>query len=40
MRRSARRFRPLFLAIGFLALIVVVWEGAKFIGGDPWRLGA
>jgi NitT/TauT family transport system permease protein len=21
----------------FLALILVVWEGLKFIGGDPWR---
>jgi NitT/TauT family transport system permease protein len=40
MRRSARRARPVFLALGFLALIVVAWEGAKFIGGDPWRLGA
>ena len=40
MRRSARRLRPLFLAVAFLALIVVVWEGAKLIGGDPWRLGS
>ena len=40
MRRSASRLRPLLLAAGFLALIVLVWEGAKFIGGDPWRLGA
>lgn len=39
MRRSARRLRPFLLAAGFLALIVVVWEGAKLIGGDPWRLG-
>src|SRR5688500_5138454 len=21
----------------FAGLIVVAWEGAKFIGGDPWR---
>lgn len=27
------------VALGFLALVVLVWEGAKFIGGDPWRLG-
>ena len=27
------------VAIGFLALVVLVWEGAKFVGGDPWRLG-
>ena len=27
------------IAVGFLALVVLVWEGAKFIGGDPWRLG-
>ena len=40
MRRSASRLRPLLLAAGFLALIVLLWEGAKFIGGDPWRLGA
>ena len=23
--------------VAFAALIVLVWEGAKFIGGDPWR---
>ena len=27
------------IAVGFLALLVLVWEGVKFIGGDPWRLG-
>ena len=28
------------IAGGFLALVVVAWEGLKFVGGDPWRLGA
>lgn len=28
------------IVIGFLALIVVAWEGIKLIGGDPWRMGS
>ena len=24
--------------IGFLALVLVVWEGLKLIGGNPWRI--
>jgi len=28
--------RLLVFAI-FVGLILVAWEGAKFIGGDPWR---
>lgn len=24
--------------IGFLALLLVAWEGVKLIGGDPWRV--
>ena len=24
--------------IGFLALVLIVWEGLKLIGGDPWRI--
>ena len=24
--------------IGFLALVLVAWEGLKLIGGDPWRI--
>ncbi len=41
MPRSPDRARALRIgvAIGFLALVVLVWEGAKFVGGDPWRLG-
>jgi NitT/TauT family transport system permease protein len=26
------------LGLLFLTILVAVWEGAKFIGGDPWRL--
>ena len=29
--------RGVLLALLFLALLVVVWEGAKALGGDPWR---
>ena len=29
--------RSLALAALFLAVLVVVWEGAKGLGGDPWR---
>ena len=31
------RLRPLVTFVVFAALIFVVWEGLKFIGGDPWR---
>jgi len=38
---AALALRPIArgVAIGllFLALLVVVWEGAKALGGDPWR---
>lgn len=35
-RRSRRRR---YLAIvGFIGLVFVLWEGVKFIGGDPWRV--
>ncbi len=42
MRPSADRRGALRLvaAVGFLALVVVAWEGLKFVAGDPWRLGA
>jgi NitT/TauT family transport system permease protein len=33
--RSPLRRAAIF--ISFLALLLVVWEGLKFIGGDPWR---
>jgi NitT/TauT family transport system permease protein len=32
-----RRLRPLFGFLTVLVLILVVWEAAKFIGGDRWR---
>jgi len=37
--RSALRSvaRGLLLAIVFIVALIVVWEGAKALGGDPWR---
>ena len=32
-----RRLRPLFGFLTVLVVILVVWEAAKFIGGDRWR---
>jgi NitT/TauT family transport system permease protein len=32
-----RRLRPLFGFLTVLVLILVVWEAAKFVGGDRWR---
>lgn len=39
MPRSPERgwLRRVGVFVAFAALIVVAWEGAKFIGGDPWR---
>ena len=39
MPRSPERgwLRRAGVFVAFAALIVVAWEGAKFIGGDPWR---
>jgi len=39
MRQSPERgwLRRLGVFLGFAALIIVVWEGVKFVGGDPWR---
>lgn len=35
----SRRTRRRFLAIlGFIGLLLLMWEGVKFIGGDPWRV--
>jgi len=31
------RARQIVTFVLFLAAIVVVWEGVKFVGGDPWR---
>jgi NitT/TauT family transport system permease protein len=39
--RSASGLRPRTRALAMLALFIgllVVWEGAKWVGGDPWRL--
>jgi NitT/TauT family transport system permease protein len=37
--RSALRSiaRGLLIAIVFIVALIVVWEGAKALGGDPWR---
>jgi NitT/TauT family transport system permease protein len=39
MPRSADRgwARPALTFLAFAALLVLVWEGLKFVGGDPWR---
>ena len=29
--------RRIWTFLGFALLIFILWEGAKFIGGDPWR---
>ena len=41
MPRSPERgwLRRIGVFVAFAALVVVFWEGAKFVGGDPWRLG-
>lgn len=40
-RRPGGLLRPIgrgvLLGLGFLIALLVVWEGAKAIGGDPWR---
>ena len=36
-RRLSRGQRALAIT-GLLALILFIWEGAKWLGGDPWRL--
>ena len=33
-----RRRTRLVAILGLLVLLVLIWEGAKWIGGDPWRL--
>jgi len=36
---SRRTRRRRFLAVlAFIGLVLVLWEGLKFIGGDPWRV--
>ncbi|HEX9634470.1 MAG TPA: ABC transporter permease [Candidatus Limnocylindria bacterium] len=34
------RVRSVLTFIGFALALLAIWEGLKFIGGDPWRLGA
>ena len=34
---SRRRFRPLLGFLTVFVLLLIVWEVAKIIGGDPWR---
>jgi NitT/TauT family transport system permease protein len=35
-----RQFRRLLALVGFLIGFALIWEGAKWLGGDPWRLTA
>ncbi len=37
-RGRARTLRRVALVLAVLAVVVLVWEGAKFLGGVPWRL--
>lgn len=39
-KRRLSRFRRVAVFVAFLVAVVAVWEGLKFVGGDPWRLGA
>jgi NitT/TauT family transport system permease protein len=36
-RRSAGRRRPIVGFVAIVGVIAVLWEAAKWIGGDPWR---
>ncbi len=38
-RGRLARGRGVAVFLAFLALILLLWEGSKFLGGDPWRLG-
>lgn len=33
----AKRVRPVLSFLALLLLIAIVWEGTKWVGGDPWR---
>jgi NitT/TauT family transport system permease protein len=38
---SAGRARAVGTFVAFVVLVLLIWEGAKFLGGNPWRaLGA
>jgi NitT/TauT family transport system permease protein len=39
-RARLARGRGVAVFLAFVVLILLAWEGSKFIGGDPWRLGA
>jgi len=32
------RRRQILAILGFIGLVLVLWEGVKFVGGDPWRV--
>jgi NitT/TauT family transport system permease protein len=32
-----RRLRGLLVGLAVIAIVVIVWEGLKFLGGTPWR---
>src|SRR5690242_2762269 len=36
-RPRRRRFQRLLVGLGVTLAVLVVWEGAKFLGGTPWR---
>jgi NitT/TauT family transport system permease protein len=36
-RGRARRGAGLIAALAFLLILAIAWEGAKWLGGDPWR---
>jgi NitT/TauT family transport system permease protein len=38
-RSTGRLFRGALLGLAFFVALLVVWEGAKALGGDPWRFG-
>ena len=36
-RLGSGRRRQILLLVGFVVVVFVLWEGAKFLGGVPWR---
>src|SRR3990172_8695887 len=36
-RLGIGRQRQILLLVGFVVVVFVLWEGAKFLGGVPWR---
>ncbi len=35
--RLRTRLRPIVTFVSFVVVVMLVWEGAKFLGGVPWR---